>query len=62
MSLDDVYDYLQSHDYVIRDDDSKTLELAEFIYNEICPRNPSLDELDELLARIHEEARAGNYW
>ena len=57
MELDDVLDYLQSHDYALRDDDNKTQELAELIYNEIGSHNPSLDELDQILAQIHEEAR-----
>lgn len=62
MSFDEIFDYVQTRDYVVRDDDSKTMELAVIIYNETFSRDLSLDEIDDLLARIHEEARFDRFY
>lgn len=57
ITLDDVVDYVWRNDYVLHDDDNVVYQLAELIYEQITTADPSLDELDKILEKIHDEAR-----
>lgn len=59
MNIQAIEDWLYSNNYAFSEEDRDTYELAEIIYDCLKSSSPTHDELESILARIHEDARMG---